>query len=505
MLPFDLANAGGHWLTARAQATPHAPALIIGTQTWTYAQLEQRVTHWYQYLLGLRLTPGHKLAILMYNNLNYVCLLHAAARAHLTLIPLNTRLTPPEINWQLNHLNTPHAPIKALLHTPTFDSTINALTTTIPTISISPTTLPSITSPPDYPSPPPPTNQISHLLFTSGTTGHPKAVQLSFHNHFYSAIASAFRLGLQPHDRWLSCLPLYHVGGLAVIFRSCLYGTAVTLHQKFDLDAINHDLDTQPITLISLVPTMLYRLLNSRQTWPDSLRLVLLGGAAATPDLVHRAHAHNIPIATTYGLTEASSQVATMRPDDVLRKPGSVGRPLLFTTVTILDDDGQPCPPNQYGELTVSGPAIMSGYYQNETATHKTLRDGRLHTGDIGYLDEDGDLWLVQRRSDIIITGGENVYPAEVERLFLDHPAVAAICVVGLPHPEWGQQVAALIVPTPDAPPPAQLTPLLLTHARHHLASYKLPRTITYTDHLPQTANGKIHRPTVVTHLQQSP
>jgi O-succinylbenzoic acid--CoA ligase len=310
------------------------------------------------------------------------------------------------------------------------------------------------------------------------------------------------------------------VGGQAILFRSALYGTVVVLQQGFDPERINVSLDNDQITLVSLVPTMLHRLLETRTHWPDALRLILLGGAAADPSLIHRANSlsafqpvslsalqpvsqsapqHSALIAPTYGLSEAASQVATILPSEAQTKPGTVGKPLLFTTIRIVDEQGQTLPTGTIGEVVIKGPTVMSGYWQNPQATAQTIRDGELFTGDLGYLDGDGDLWLVQRRSDLIVTGGENVYPAEVENILRQHPGVAAACVVGIPHPQWGQQVTALIVPQPGQ----ALTPeQLIVFARHHLAGYKIPRHIQFTDKLPQTASGKIERHTVQKQLQ---
>ena len=349
---------------------------------------------------------------------------------------------------------------------------------------------------------------------------------LTFANHFWSATASSYRLGIDPDDRWLSVLPLYHVGGLAVIFRSCLYGTAVILHNRFDLDAINHSLDNDGATLISLVPTMLHRLLQSRDHWPDSLRLILLGGAAATPELVEQAN--NLPklvdgnqlsvnrptdyrlplVAPTYGLTEAASQVATMLPEDAARKPGSVGKPLMFTTVNIVDDQDRELPPGEIGEIVVRGPTVMAGYYEDlglkiedEAAQSSIINhQSSIHTGDMGYLDEDGDLWVVQRRTDLIVSGGENVYPAEVEGVLRGCTAVSQVCVVGIPHSEWGQQVAAMVQLKPGQ---ALTEESLLAFCREHLAGYKQPRHILFVDDLPQTASGKIARREVAARLAE--
>jgi O-succinylbenzoic acid--CoA ligase len=334
------------------------------------------------------------------------------------------------------------------------------------------------------------------VVFTSGTTGRPKGAMLSFANHFWSATASAFRLGTRPEDLWLSCLPLYHVGGLAVLFRSCLYGTAVLLQQGFDVAAVNDALDNYDVTLISLVPTMLYRLLDARPagSWPRSLRLVLLGGAATPPELVEKSREQGVPISVTYGLTESSSQVATILPDNVPAKPGCVGKPLMFTSVRIADDNGKTLSPGEYGEVVVTGPSVMVGYIHDPAGTSRAIREGELYTGDIGYLDEDGDLWLVQRRSDIVVSGGENVYPAEVEAVLKQHPAVAAVCVVGVADEEWGQRVAAMVVSRDGATVSGGE---LVEFGRESLASYKLPIRIQFAKVLPQTASGKIERRTV--------
>jgi len=334
--------------------------------------------------------------------------------------------------------------------------------------------------------PPQATSAIQAIVFTSGTTGRPKGAMISYANHFWSAVGSAFKLGVRPDDRWLACLPLYHVGGQAILFRSCLYGTTVVLHDGFDADAVLTSLAIENISLVSLVPTMLERLLRrglARVAAP-ALRLVLLGGAAAPPALLADSAAVGLPVAVTYGLTEAASQVATLLPDEARRKPGSAGRPLLFSSIHVADPDGRQLRPGEPGEIVISGPTVMAGYYDDPASTSETIRGGRLHTGDVGYLDEDGDLWILDRRDDLIVSGGENVYPAEVERVLREHPGVAAACVVGLPHPEWGQQVAALVVPTQRE---SVTESALLAFTRSRLAGYKQPRLLIFADVLPLT------------------
>ncbi|MFQ5342341.1 MAG: o-succinylbenzoate--CoA ligase, partial [Anaerolineae bacterium] len=347
-------------------------------------------------------------------------------------------------------------------------------------------------------------DEVQSIVFTSGTTGRPKGAMLTYGNHMASATASAFRLGTLPGDRWLACMPLYHVGGLAIVLRCCLYGTTLVLHDGFDPASVSAALDTQAVTLISLVPTMLRRLLEARgkRPFPESLRCVLLGGAAAPATLVERSLAFGVPVATTYGLTEAASQVATASPDDVRRKAGSsamgaghfVGRPLMFSQVRIAGADGHDRPPGEIGEIEVRGPTVMAGYYHSPEATREAVRNGWLRTGDMGYLDVDGDLWVVQRRSDLIVTGGENVYPAEVERVIVEHPGVEAACVIGVEDEEWGQRVVAAVVTAEGA---TVTDAELLEFCRARLAGYKQPRAYRFLTSLPQTASGKVQRDAV--------
>jgi O-succinylbenzoic acid--CoA ligase len=484
------------WLAARANASPQALALLIGERQWTYAELHSLVTGMAS-CLSSYVQPGQRVALLLPNNLAFVCLIHALAKIGALIVPLNTRLTSHELAWQLDHVgctwliaSTEMADQASLLAREgrgllwaqkLLDNAQEGRMAIVNHFRL---------------------DNMQAIVFTSGTSGRPKGAVLSFANHFWSATASAFRLGVQRQDRWLCCLPLFHVGGLAIILRSCLYGTAVVLHNRFEPQAISHSLDTRAITLISLVPTMVIRLLDFRldRPWPASLRHLLLGGAAAPPDLIRRGQELQIPLSTTYGLTEAASQVATMGPDQTRRKPGSVGKPLIFTSVQIIDDRGQEVPAGELGEIVVSGPTVMTEYYNEAPATSATIRDGRLHTGDIGYLDTEGDLWLVQRREDIIVSGGENVYPSEVENALVRHPSVAAASVVGIPDREWGHQVAAMVTRHGQD----RLTEReLLAFCREHLAGYKLPRFLLFVDRLPQTASGKVQRQKVAEQLQQ--
>ncbi|MDW8214424.1 MAG: o-succinylbenzoate--CoA ligase [Roseiflexaceae bacterium] len=456
------------WLSAQALARPDGAALIIGAATLTYRALHEQTAAFAARLAAAGVERGMVVGVLLSNRLEAALAVHAAPRLGVTLALLNTRLTPAELDGQVRA-----AECRVLVCERDTLSAALALPSAPRVLCVDPVDDPRLT----------PINRLSGdsaayresdidldapfaIIFTSGTTGTPRGAVLTYRAFFASAMASAYRIGVLPHDRWLCVLPIYHVGGLSILLRSCLYGTAVDLWRRFDAPAILERLRSAPVTLISLAPTMLYRLLEQPDAAPPPhLRLVLLGGAAASPDLLERALEAGWPIATTYGLTEAASQVATALPEEVRRKPGSVGRPLIFTRVRVVDKQGRDQPPGVYGDILVQSPTLMRGYL----GAAPLDADAWFPTGDIGYLDADGDLWVVQRRSDLIISGGENIYPAEVEQVLRQHPAVADIAVVGVPSAEWGQQVGAAIV----LRDPTVSIEEILAFSRTRLAGYK--------------------------------
>ncbi len=476
------------WLSARAQATPHREALIFEDQPLTFAMLNHQVTRMSQKWRAAGILPGQRVGLIAFSHPLVVVQVFAAMRCGAVLVPLNLRLSVQEMAAQMQQSR-----VDWLL--PYGDAnTLRDLRNMGQKLAVLDGKKPKSKTRESFANRAVVLDDPLAIIHTSGTSGRPKGAVLTYGNFFYSAMASAYRLGTLPDDRWLCVLPLYHVGGLSILMRAVLYGITVDLLPRFELETVSRALETQPITLISLVPTMLYRLLENGTRWPETLRLILLGGAAASPDLLARCREAGLPVATTYGLTEAASQVATMLPGDVARKPGSVGRPLLFTEARIVGANGKPLRSGEHGEIVVRGPTVMQGYDDDPEATTTAMPDGWLHTGDIGYVDEEGDLFVVQRRSDLIVSGGENVYPAEVEQALREHPAVADVCVVGVEDAEWGQQVAAAVVRRPDA---ALNEADLTVFCRDRLAGYKVPRRVLFVDALPQTASGKISRAAV--------
>ena len=432
------------------------------------------------------LEPGDKVGILISTKLLFVETVLALMRMGVVCVPLNTRLTPTELRWQIDN-----ADCRLLICEPV-------------TRGLADETCADVLELRQSHFEKAPTRHEKYgwmkldddfaIVHTSGTSGLPKAAILTYGNIVQSARASAQTLGHLENEHWLCVLPLYHVGGLSIILRSLIYGTAVEFGPTtpFDVTETNRVLSDKPITLVSLVPTMLQRLVDEKtRPWNPHLRLILLGGEAPSSELLERCIAEKLPIATSYGLTEAASQVATALPELVYRKPGTVGKPLKFTQVRIIDEQGDDAAPNVPGEVLVKGETVMHGYYGDPDATAKALRAGWLHTGDIGYLDEEGDLFILRRREDLIVSGGENVYPAEVEAVLRQHPAVAEGVVLGIADARWGQAVAAVVELRAGQSASADE---LIAFARQRLAGYKIPRRIAFLPTLPRTASGKVRR-----------
>jgi O-succinylbenzoic acid--CoA ligase len=331
------------------------------------------------------------------------------------------------------------------------------------------------------------------ILFTSGTSGAAKGAELTHGNFLWSAMASAVHLGVDPSDRWLACMPLSHVGGLSILLRAVLYGNTVVVHERFDPAAANRAFDRDGITCASLVATMLARILEDRgdRPAPPQLRCVLLGGGPAPAPLTRRAQQLGFPIAPTYGLTEAASQVATRPPHDTATTPGAGLRPLLGTEVRIVDGEDRDVPDGAPGELLVRGPTVMRGYVNRPAETAEALRGGWLHTGDVAVRAGDGSLGILERRSDLIISGGENVYPSEIEGALLEHPDVAEAAVAAVPDDDFGQRPAAWLVFRPGTAPDGEH---LRAFCRDRLAGYKVPVAFRGVAALPRNAAGKLLR-----------
>jgi O-succinylbenzoic acid--CoA ligase len=428
------------WLPRAAALRPDHPALIDadGTAT-TYAALHAQALDAAAVLQAMGVAAGDRVALALPAGVPFLAALHAALMLGAAVVPIDLRLAPAERERR--------------------SATSKAIVTEPLARAGEPDARTLARLDPDA---------LATLLHTSGTTAEPKPVGLTVGNWTWNALGSALTLGLDPQDRWLCALPLSHVGGLAIPIRSAIYGTTVVLHERFDTEAALTAIERHGATLVSLVPTTLERLLDAGLKAPNPLRVALIGGGPLPPVLASQAQEAGIPVAQTYGMTEACSQVTTSLPGE----PETAGRPLVGQRVEIAAD----------GEILVKGPTVAPG---------AAGADGWLRTGDCGALDAHGRLTLTGRKADTIVSGGENVSPAEVEAALLAHPAVADAAVHGRPDPQWGEAVVATVVLHDGSHAEAEE---LRAHVAAQLARFKVPKEVAFAAALPRTASGKLLR-----------
>jgi O-succinylbenzoic acid--CoA ligase len=485
------------WLAVRAHATPKATALRAAGPVEadrSYSDLNDRVETLAGRLSSVGVGVGDPVVVCADTRPEFVAIVHATQRLGAVLVPINTGLTKGEVSVRLDRIDPAVVICEAATETTMRDTAGTVLSLDEPTENASALT----TRPPEpFDLPEWELDEPLVVMFTSGTTGKPKGVILTLGNVLASATASAFRLGLRADDCWHVPLPMYHMGGLAPVYRSVLYGSAISIQRDFDPESTCTAIREADATAVSLVPTMLERLLDVEEI--PELRYALLGGAPCPPELLEHTEHRGIPVAPTYGMTEAASQIATASPETARTAPESVGQPLMFAEVTAVDQSGIPCETGETGELVVSGPMVTPGYL-DDAVTAERFINGGLRTGDRGYRDNSGRVYIVGRLDDMIISGGENVDPAEVSAVLSDHSAVVDAVVVGVDDAEWGERVSALVVPGEATPTAEELR----THCKARLAGYKIPQTIGFADSLPRTASGTIDRNAVIDLLREA-
>ncbi len=484
-------------LGARAAATPTQTALIE-TETGrslTYGELNAAVSSVADELQR-RWPETNRVGTLFEPALPFVIAFHAARRLGWTVVALDTRLSTESVNTRIAQADVD----RVLTEKGTTNADMTAVSAPVTEVDALLAESDSLTqsegdmsASSDVHSRLESTDsETALILFTSGTTGEQKGVRLTERNLHSSAVASAFRLGVTPDDCWLCCLPVYHMGGIAPVIRTTLYGTTLVTQRSFETAETARILTDYDITGVSFVPTQLRRLVDADAPL-SALNTVLVGGAPTPDSLRKQALAADVPIHPTYGMTETASQIATALPDEVRAYPGTVGHPLYGATITILSD-GEPAKPGDNGEIVVSGPMVTPGYLNG---TGESFSEWGLHTGDVGYRDSDGRLWVVGRRDDHIQTGGELVAPQEVCDVLSTHPGVYETTVVGIPDEEWGERVGALVVSDGDVTATA-----LRRYCRDRLPGYKCPKQVAFADALPRTVSGTVDREAVRELLQ---
>lgn len=473
-----------HWLQKQADLSPGRLALETpdGT-TITFGDLHKAVDIRARKLTSLGVKQGSRVAVLSHNSVEMVMLVHAMSYIGATLILLNTRLTAAEWSFQLQDSEA-----ELLLTEARFEK--QAKDTGVPSVTIE-----MLQNQPEKEYTCCTELQLDDvftIIYTSGTTGNPKGVEHTYGNHWWSAIGSALNLGLSQEDKWLSPLPMFHVGGLSTIFKSAIYGMPLYVTESFDEKVVQTAIMERGVTIVSVVTVMLQRLLRLQEedgvTYPEKFRCMLLGGGPAPLHLLEESKTRDIPVFQSYGMTETASQIVTLSPEDSIRKLGSAGKALVPAQLRIMSESGF-AKPEEPGEIQVKGPMITKGYYRNPDATDGAFREGWLATGDIGYTDKEGYLYVLDRRKDLIISGGENIYPAEVEGVLTSHPGIKEAAVIGKADTNWGAVPVAFLVKSAEVSADE-----LQAYCQEKLARYKIPKYWHFVDELPRNASNKLMR-----------
>ena len=482
-----------------ASFTPDKPAIVFEGDTLTYRQFAERIEKTACALKAeYRVRRGDRVAILSLNRPDYLVLLYACARLGAMLVPLNWRLAIAE---QIYILKDSAAKVLALEQG--FSALLPALEQDLPdTYPIGLDFAPTGGSELSYlvrrargDGRNPHTDLSCPLLivYTSGTTGRPKGAVLRQEALLWNGVMSQHMHGLTSEDHVLTVLPFFHVGGLNIQTTPALHhGAKVTIHARFAPDAALATIERDRPTLTVLVPATI-QAISEHPAWATtdltSLKAVSTGSTIVPPHLIDRFVARGVPVLQVYGSTETCPIAIYTRLGGNLSLTGSTGLAGLCCEAIIVDEAGNEMPADTVGEIAVRGPNVFFEYWGNENATRHALRDGWYRTGDIGLRNADGYIWVHERKSNLIISGGENVYPAEVERVLLEHPDVAECGVIGRPDPKWDEVPVAYVIRHKNSGVEAEA---LKAHVQAQLARFKVPRDIVFVEDLPRTALGKV-------------
>jgi O-succinylbenzoic acid--CoA ligase len=463
-----------NWLVKRAQITPNRVAVTMAHQDMTFAEVAQKANHIAGKISSLK-DCNARVALIMTNNVAGYLIIMALQQLGKTIVFINRRLSVDEINYQLSD-----AGVTLLL---TDDDYTQALQIKqqirFSDLPDGEPIIPVTAFPDDF---------VTSVMYTSGTTSQPKGVMQTYKNHFYSAMGSAINLGLSAQDAWLAVVPIFHISGFSILMRSLIYGMRVVLVEKFDSQAINELLIHDGITTMSVVPVMLKQLLAALPddvNYNSHFRAMLLGGGPTDLATLQKAQLHKLPVIQSYGMTETASQVVALDSADIVKKMQSVGKPLFPVSITIRDQDGQPA---DQGNIWIKSPTLTVGYLNKPQKLLQNMHDGWFDTEDFGYLDEDGFLYVQGRQGDMINSGGENIFPDEVESAYAKMPGLDDIVVIGIPDDVWGAVPVAIVSGT------GLSSDSLRQFGREKLAHYKVPQSFYQAKYWHRTASGKVQR-----------
>jgi fatty-acyl-CoA synthase len=495
----------GYWLTRRATLSPRKTALIYEGEDWTYAEFNRRANTIAHALRSLGVCHGDRVAYLDLNHPNFFVTMFAAAKLGAIFVPLNFRLTGPELTFIIND-----AGVHTLIHDASFGPLVESIRGDIHcrhhvrSFSEEPegtladgmrsfASLHADQRESDLDNAVA-LDEVAVIMYTSGTTGRPKGAMLTHGNLLWNNISAWIAFDTSTNDITLVCAPLFHIGGLNVTpLTAFTKGATVVLMRQYDPVKVLELIEQYKVTSMFGVPAM-FQFMTLAPTFADtdlsSVRTFICGGAPVPEPLIRLYADRGIPFAQGYGLTETAPFATIVPIEFASTKVGSAGLPPFFTDVDLFDEDGEPVTtPGERGEIVVKGPNVMKGYWNRPDATAEAIRNGWFHTGDIGIRDEDGFFYVVDRKKDMIISGGENVYPAEIEDVLYGHPAIAEAAVIGVPDAKWGETVRAIVVKKAQTELSEQE---VIDFCQGRLARFKQPRSVVFIDVLPRNPAGKV-------------
>jgi fatty-acyl-CoA synthase len=498
----DLSLSG--WFEQRTQLTPKRRALTFEGTTWTYAEMMERIECVATVLREGGVRHGDRVAFLGFNHPSFFLTMFASSRLGAIFVPLNFRLTGPELSFIIND-----AGVHTIVADPTHRSVIDGISHELPCHRF----LATEAAVGDLQGPwlsldalaaeagrlanaePLDPDEVALIMYTSGTTGRPKGAMLTHANIWWNNSIALLLADILETDVSLVVAPLFHIGGLNVTtLQVWMKGGENVLHRSFDPAAFLRDIATYGVTITFAVPAMLLFVSQHPEFAAADLttvRSIVCGGAPVPEAIIKLYLGRGIQINQGYGLTETAPCATFLTPEHSLARLGSAGRAPMFIDLKLVDAEGATvAEPLAKGEICVRGPNVMKGYWNRPEATAQAIDpEGWFHTGDVGYFDEDGFLFVADRIKDMVITGGENVYPAEVESVLYEHPAVAEVAVIGLPDERWGEAVTAVAVLKPESELSLQQ---LRDFASESLAGYKLPSRLKLVAALPRNPAGKV-------------
>ncbi len=495
-------NIGDH-LARRAALSPNLEAVVEVERgrRFTYAELDERANRVANAFAELGIEKGDRVALMLMNGVEFIEAFFGLAKLGAVVVPLNFRLTPQEMAFILTD-----AGAKAVVFDLEFDRLIGALTQMGTPVESWLRVGPAESLPPfakryedrmaaasaEAPEIIAGGDDLLFIMYTSGTTGRPKGAMQTHTTVLWSTLTTLATSDIRYTDRYLMVLPLLHIGALLPVSVCAYRGCTAVIMRSFDVAAMCKTVEAEKATIFVAVPFLLGAMLqlpDFKAADMSSLRVIAAGGSPVPPTLIHAFAARGMEIHQNYGLTESCGPACQIRPEIALKKVGSAGTAFFHTEVKVVGDDGEALSPGEVGELLVRGPHIMTGYWKLPEATAEAIVDGWLRTGDMAAMDEDGCVYIKERKKDVIISGGENIYPAEVEDALLSHPKVREVAVIALPSEKWGETPLAIVVPNEGEAPTLDE---LKGHCEEKLARFKQPKGLELVEELPRNATGKV-------------